>query len=114
MEDWGHEEFPIDLYFMDLDGTWGDSDNDGLYDSHGGELLADIYVARLIASNLQYHGGEEVALMTNYFDKNHRYRAGSLRLDDRGLAFIVRFLVQSLLGFVEFLMCSLIDVSILA
>jgi len=88
MEDWGHEEFPIDLYFMDLDGTWGDSDNDGLYDSHGGELLADIYVARLIASNLQYHGGEEVALMTNYFDKNHRYRAGALRLDDRGLAFI--------------------------
>ena len=88
MEDWGHEEFPIDLYFMDLDGTWGDSDHDGLYDSHGGELLADIYVARLIASNLQYHGGEEVALMTNYFDKNHRYRAGALRLDDRGLAFI--------------------------
>jgi hypothetical protein len=88
MEDWGHEEFPIDLYFMDLDGNWGDADLDGKYDSHDGELLADIWVARIIASNLLMHGGEEVALMINYFDKNHRYRSGAFRLDEHGLAFI--------------------------
>jgi len=25
-----HEEFPIDLYYMDLDGSWGDSDSDNI------------------------------------------------------------------------------------
>jgi hypothetical protein len=28
----GHEEFPCDLYLMDMDATWGDTDKDGILD----------------------------------------------------------------------------------
>jgi hypothetical protein len=90
---WGgaHVEFPIDLYFMDLDGLWTDADTDGIYDSHAngsGDVQADIWVGRLMSMNLTYHGATERALMNNYFDKNHNYRTGGLRLDDKALAYI--------------------------
>jgi len=83
-----HVMFPCDLYFMDLDGTWGDIDYDGMFDSHTGSLTADIWCGRLRSSNLHYHGATEVGIMRNYFRKNHAYRAGNLRLVDHALAFI--------------------------
>jgi len=86
-----HVEFPIDLYFMDLDGRWLDRDTDGLYDGHGegaGGMEADIWVGRLLAFNLTEHGANEATMMNNYFDKNHRYRTGELRLLDRALAYV--------------------------
>jgi len=86
---WGHEEFPIDLYFMDLDGNWVDSDSNGLFDEHYGyNYKADIWVGRLHAYNLTYHGADEVSLMERYFEKNHLYRTGQERLDYKALAFI--------------------------
>jgi hypothetical protein len=90
---WGgsHVEFPIDLYFMDLDGLWGDADSDGLFDSHQdgiGNMQADIWVGRLMAMNLTYYGATESGLLNNYFNKNHRYRKGYLRLQDKALAYI--------------------------
>ncbi|MCK4385762.1 MAG: hypothetical protein KAW52_05805, partial [candidate division Zixibacteria bacterium] len=92
--DWGgnHVEFPIDLYYMDLDGEWIDSDTDGLYDGHTDgphhDMEADIWVGRLFPKNLNYHEAEEVAMMNNYLDKNHSYRTGELRLYDKALAYI--------------------------
>ena len=88
--DWGgaHVEFPIDLYYMDLDGSWGDSDGDGMFNSHVGNLEADIWVGRLVSSPMHYHGATEISAMRNYLEKNHRYKAGQLRLNDHSLAFI--------------------------
>jgi hypothetical protein len=91
--EWGgaHVEFPIDLFFMDLDGAWGDQDSDGLYDHHTdgtADMEADIWVGRLLAINLTNHGASERTMMNNYFDKNHRYRTGELRLLDKALAYI--------------------------
>jgi hypothetical protein len=91
MDVWGAEEFPIDLFYMDLDGEWIDSDTNGLYDQHidgTGDMEADIWVGRLLALNLTDHGATEVAMMNNYLDKNHRYRTGELRLYDKALAYI--------------------------
>jgi hypothetical protein len=91
MNVWGEEEFPIDLYFMDLDGRWFDRDSDGLYDEHedgSGDLEADIWVGRLLAFNLTQHGAHEATMVNNYLDKNHRYRTGELRLQDKALAYI--------------------------
>jgi hypothetical protein len=88
---WGEEEFPIDLFFMDLDGVWVDLDANGMYEDHqdgSGDMEADIWVGRLSAFNLTDHDAHEVALMNNYFDKNHRYRNGELRLLDKALAYI--------------------------
>ncbi len=80
------EEFPCDLYLMDLDGIWHDNDGDGLYDDHSGSMAADIWVGRLDARPLTWD--DEVRLMKHYFDKNHAYRTGSLSLPDRGLAYV--------------------------
>jgi hypothetical protein len=91
--DWGgeHVEFPIDLFLMDLDGQWVDEDLDGLYDDHlngSGDMLADIWVGRLLAMNLTYYGVTEQALINNYFSKNHQYRRRELRLLDKALAYL--------------------------
>ncbi len=83
-----HEEFPIDLYYMDLDGTFGDSDLDGIYDSHTGDISPEIWIGRLTASTLTLGGANEVSLVQNYFYKNHLYRSGLLSLNNRALVYI--------------------------
>lgn len=45
---WGeYYRFPTDFYYMDLDGVWNDTDDDGWYDKHGGEASAEIWVGTL-------------------------------------------------------------------
>jgi hypothetical protein len=86
--DWGGgspEEFPCDLYFADLDGTWTDSNNDGLFDGHTGNVAPEIWVGRLYTRPLTWD--DEVRLLKHYFYKNHLYRTGGLVLPDRGLCF---------------------------
>jgi hypothetical protein len=83
-----HEEFPCDLYYMDMDGFWEDRDADGLFDSHSGDLGPEIWVGRLTASPMTYGGADEATLLQNYFTKNHAYRTGQMILNDRALVFI--------------------------
>ena len=80
------EEFPIDYYFMDLNGTWQDADGDGLFDSHTGSTSPEIWVGRLYARPLTWD--DEVRLMKRYFAKDHDYRTGDLSLPNRGLTYI--------------------------
>jgi hypothetical protein len=83
---WDYERFPIDLYYMDLDGDWGDSDGDGVLDLHFGKKIApDIWVGRIKTSGL---GEDEVSLVNKYFEKNHHYRNGSLTVPNRALLYI--------------------------
>jgi len=84
----GYAQFPIDLYYMDLDGTWTDSDVDGLYDGHsdgGGDRYPDIWVGRLTVNTLS---GNATALLQNYFEKNHAYRTGDIILNNRALVYV--------------------------
>jgi len=81
--------FPCDLYYMDLDGNWTDSDGNGVYDMHTnetGDLEPEIWIGRLCASTITW--GDEDELLINYFDKNHRFRIGNLTLPRRALAYI--------------------------
>ena len=83
---WDYERFPMDLYYMDLDGDWGDSDGDGVLDMHFGKKIApDIWVGRIKTSGL---GEDEVSLVNQYFQKNHQYRNGSLTAPKRALLYI--------------------------
>jgi len=82
---WGYEKFSIDLFFMDLDGTWTDSDGDNLYDVHDGDVAPDIYFGRLKASNID---GDEVSMINDYFEKIHNYRIGALSLPERALIYV--------------------------
>jgi hypothetical protein len=85
MTDWGQEEFPLDLYLMDLDGNWSDSDGDGLYDSHSGDRAPEIWVGRIDAHAMQF--GSEIAMLKGYLNINHMYRTGQLTVPDRAMAF---------------------------
>jgi len=86
---WRPDEFPTDLYYMDLDGKWTDADNDGLFDGHKGDIAPEIWVARLKPPSLY---GDSTELLRNYFDKNHLYRIGALTLPNRALIFTDHYL----------------------
>jgi hypothetical protein len=65
-----------DFFFRSLYSEWEDYDFDGIFDSHKSKPSL-IWVSRLKASPLVQHPGdihEEIALINNYFAKNHAYR----------------------------------------
>jgi len=94
-----YEEFPIDLFYMDLDGSWSDGwtgpwpgpptpktpGADGMYDGHTGDVGPEIWIGRIKADDM---ADPEVDLIANYFDKNHEYRTGSLTLPQRALVYV--------------------------
>lgn len=73
-----YEDFPCDLFYMDLNGGWHDYTNSGsfqtgVYDSRSGDLDLEIWTCRLRTDTLPSLGGETV-LLTNYFARNHAYQ----------------------------------------
>lgn len=72
--------FPCELYLMDMDGAWTDTDSDGKLDLHtsgSGDEGPEIYCGRLLAHNLTLESGQnEVSLITRYLNKVHDYRQG--------------------------------------
>ena len=87
----GRAEFPIDLFYADLDGYWTDSDRDGMFDGHyeyespPGDQAPEIWVGRISASRLS---GSQIDLLNRYFDRNHSYRTGRLQGSHRALTFV--------------------------
>ena len=79
-------QFPIDLFYMDLNGTWLDTMNtgNGRYDGHTGNVNPEIYVGRLIPTGL----GSDTTLLKNYFAKDNAYRHDILSLPKRALVFV--------------------------
>ena len=67
-----YDRWPCDLYFMDLDGTWTDSDNDGRFDGHSGNQNPDIFVARLSAVGMSGLGSEST-LIRRQLSKSHDF-----------------------------------------
>lgn len=86
--EYGYTQFPCDLYFMDLDGSWADADGDGRFDAHGGgsgDTRPEIWIGRLLITGAM---GDEVALLTDYFAKNHAYRIGDFATDGSALVYV--------------------------
>ncbi len=93
-----YEEFPCDLYYMDLNGTWTDTKHydpasksfvsgaDGILESHTGTVEPEIWVGRLTASTLT--SGNEKDLVNNYFYKNHQYRSAKTTVATRAITYI--------------------------
>jgi len=72
--------FPCELFFMDMDGTWIDTNADGYVDEHGagsGDEGPEIYCGRTVAHELNLESGQdEVSLIRRYLGKVHDYRLG--------------------------------------
>jgi hypothetical protein len=82
------EQFPMDYYYMDLDGEWGDSDEDGILDSHSGTTEPEIWLGRLTASPLTYGGNSEAELVNRYLERVHQYRLRNITNSRKSLVYI--------------------------
>jgi hypothetical protein len=83
-------DFICDYYFMDLDGNWIDSDNNGVFDDHrdgSGDVTPEVFFARIDPAKCSAFGSEE-ELMRIYFDKNHAYWTGEMPLGRKALAYV--------------------------
>jgi hypothetical protein len=81
---WEYDDFPCDIFYMDLNGTWSDSltdrsvqPNNGKYDTRSGDLALEIWVGRIKTSNLPSLGNE-TGLITSYLLKNRAFRSTPL------------------------------------
>ncbi|MFH1825054.1 MAG: hypothetical protein ABH873_07520 [Candidatus Firestonebacteria bacterium] len=85
-----HEEFPCDIFFMDMNGTWTDVDINGKYDTYSekGNETVEIYLGRLYASPLVGGLVKEEDLLNNYFDKLHKFRTGAITLPHKALCYV--------------------------
>jgi len=79
-----YEDFPCDIFYMDVDGSWSDSKTNGSvqpgngkYDTRSGDRGLEIWVGRLLTTNVSCLG-TEAAVLNNYFEKNHLFRSGRL------------------------------------
>ena len=88
----GSNVFPTDLYYMDMNGTWMDTNGNGIDDRHLDPSGPEIWVGRLKVSTV---AGEPVDLLKRYFDRNHLFRnnlvsipwwRALLYMDDKGVA----------------------------
>lgn len=82
------ESFPCDLYYMDLDGDWIDSEPNGVFDIHQNNEEPEIFFGRLTASPLDLYGmGSEKGKVNRYFGKTHDYRMGLFTVNRRALSY---------------------------
>ncbi len=89
-----YDEWPCDLYYMDIDGYWGDTlqrsgstlipGTDGIYDTHSGNVAPEIYLGRILP-NLSV---DDSIIITDYFTRNHSYRTNPDSTVKRALFFI--------------------------
>ena len=91
----GYAEWPCDLFYMDLDGTWLDTmrydstdtmvrGHDGIYDSYSGPIRPEIFVGRLMPDGT----GDSMELLRNYFRKDNNFWHDSLYQPERALVFV--------------------------
>ncbi|MFC2171136.1 PKD domain-containing protein [Acidobacteriota bacterium] len=92
---WGdhYNDFPCDIFFMDLDGTWSDvldqeevQSGNGKYDTRSGNLDLEIWVSRM-KTDLLYSLGGETEILNAYLYRNHRYRTGELSPEKKALVY---------------------------
>jgi len=87
---WADEIFPCDLYLMDLDGNWTDTDGDGFIDYHTGDVELEIWVGRLIFY-LRREDGVWIPMyeaINEYLLRNHEYRTLIRNYDVKAFVFL--------------------------
>ncbi len=81
----GAAEFPCDLFYMDLNGTWNDPDGDGKYSEHPTNVAPEIWVGRLWTPT---NNGNDAVLLNDYFTRNHKFRKGQLGYSAKALSYV--------------------------
>ncbi len=86
----GSRPMPADVYYAEFDGTWTDSDGDGILDQNGITSDVDLEIGRVDFADLPgtYSGTpfpSEVDLLRRYLDKDHAFRHAITRPAVRAL-----------------------------
>ena len=84
------EDFPCDLFLMDMDGKWIDTNDDGLYDSHidgDGDTAPEIYIGRIDASNVPSNEKGEIGIIKKYLNKVHDFWMDNIPQTDFALTY---------------------------
>ena len=84
---YGPAEFPCELFLMDLDGTWTDTNGDGMYDSHtdgSGDTAPEVFTGRIDASRVP---GDEISILKKYFSKVNDFWSGVTNQTNYGLTY---------------------------
>ncbi len=79
------DQFPCDLYYMDLDGTWTDPDNNGKFNDHTNNLNPEIFIGRLWTPTMN---GNDTEMINDYFRRNHLFRLGKMGHARSALAYV--------------------------
>lgn len=74
----GYNEFPCPLYYMDMDGIWEDTDGNGKYDRHSGNIEPEIWCGWINAKPLFNDRVVELEFLMDYFMRNHEFRQGHI------------------------------------
>ncbi len=85
-----YDHFTCDLYYMDLDGSWTDSDGNGEFDGHSegaGDLGIEIFYGRIDCTTMGSFGSE-IDLFSGYMDKLHNYYRGEVPLHPAALGYL--------------------------
>lgn len=73
-------EFPTDVYYMDLDGTWIDENGDGVFEERIDDTV-EIWISRIKPPV------DDTNLIIDFLQKNHEYRMGNLEVPERAFIF---------------------------
>lgn len=73
---YGYRSWPCDLYYMDIDGSWTDTDGNDIYDSHSGNTDPEIFTGRISTKNMGTLLSEKEGLK-RYLNKNHKFWNGT-------------------------------------
>ena len=92
---WGEnywETFPIDLFYMDLDGTWGDGTGTEIdpYNTHTagmGDIEPEIWAGRIYVETLSAYS-TETDIIQYYVSKVHDYSLGMTTRQNRAYVFV--------------------------
>ncbi|MBN1334511.1 MAG: hypothetical protein JXB39_00965 [Deltaproteobacteria bacterium] len=85
---YGYAVFPCDLEYMDLDGSWTDSDGNDIVDAHAdgsGDVEPEIWVGRMVVTRSM---GDAAEVLSDYFARNHAFRRGELVPDGSALVYV--------------------------
>ena len=81
-DEYGYAVWPCDLYFMDLDGEWMDTDGNDIFDMHIGDIKPEIFVGRISTANMGTLWSEVTGL-EHYLDKNHNFWIGVTQVNQK-------------------------------
>jgi len=89
---YGADTFVCDLYYMDLDGNWFDTNIDTIYDVHnassGADIFPEIYVGRIDATNRVLGSQTNANDIITVLNRIHSYRVGGVARTHRALTYI--------------------------